>query len=75
MAPTANAGGPYTGTASSAVTFNGSGSYDPQDQTLTYNWSFGDGGVSSGSGDSKPTHYSNGRHIHGHVDGHRYFEP
>ena len=56
MAPTANAGGPYTGTASSAVTFNGSGSYDPQNQTLTYNWSFGDGGVSSGSGDSKPTH-------------------
>jgi PKD repeat protein len=51
--PTANAGGPYTGTAGTAITFNGSGSSDPQGQTLTYAWDFGDGTTGSGV---RPTH-------------------
>ena len=51
--PVANAGGPYTGTVGVAVTFNGAGSSDPQHQTLTYAWNFGDG--TGGSGVS-PTH-------------------
>ena len=51
--PVANAGGPYTGTVGTAVTFNGSGSSDPQGQALTYAWDFGDG--SKGTGVS-PTH-------------------
>jgi PKD repeat protein len=56
-APTANAGGPYTGTAGMAVSFNGSGSSDPQGQTLSYAWGFGDGGTATGA---KPTHtYAN----------------
>ena len=52
-APTANVGGPYTGKTETAVSFNGSGSSDPQGEALTYAWNFGDG--STGAGVS-PTH-------------------
>lgn len=41
--PTASAGGPYTGSEGSAVSFDASGSADPQGQPLTYDWDFGDG--------------------------------
>jgi len=52
--PVADAGGPYTGTEDAIITFNGSGSYDPDDEdTITYSWDFGDG--TTGSGVS-PTH-------------------
>lgn len=53
QAPTANAGGPYSGVPGGAVTFNGSASTDPQNETLSYAWNFGDG--TTGSGIS-PTH-------------------
>ena len=55
-APTADANGPYSGTVNVAITFDGSGSSDPDnldgttsnDQTLTYSWVFGDGNTGSG---------------------------
>ena len=43
LPPVANAGGPYTGTAGTPVSFSGSASKDPQGQSLTYEWNFGDG--------------------------------
>lgn len=54
--PVANAGGPYTGTAGTAITFNGSGSSDPRGETLTYIWDFGDSSTGSGA---NPTHTYN----------------
>jgi PKD repeat protein len=58
VAPVANAGGPYTGLAGAAITFNGSASSDPNSETLTYAWSFGDGSTGTGA---KPTHaYASG---------------
>jgi len=51
--PAADANGPYAGTEDLFVTFDGSGSYDLEDDVLTYAWDFGDG--SSGSG-VNPTH-------------------
>lgn len=46
--PTANAGGPYTAQVNQAITFNGSGSRDPNNQALTYSWNFGDGSTGTG---------------------------
>ena len=47
--PVADAGGSYSGTEDIAITFNGSGSSDPDSgDTLTYAWDFGDGTTGSG---------------------------
>ena len=54
-APTAVPGGPYSAQLPSAVSFDGSGSFDPDaGDTLTYDWDFGDGSA-HGSG-AKPSH-------------------
>ncbi len=48
LPPVARAGGPYTGGVNQTITFNGSGSTDPNGYPLTYNWNFGDGSFGSG---------------------------
>ncbi|MFH1782581.1 MAG: S8 family serine peptidase [Candidatus Omnitrophota bacterium] len=46
--PIADANGPYTGTEDTAVPFDGSGSSDPDGDTITYSWNFGDGNIGTG---------------------------
>jgi hypothetical protein len=47
--PVANAGGTYFGATGRPVQFNGTGSSDPDGgQTLSYAWTFGDGGTANG---------------------------
>jgi len=53
VAPSANANGPYSGTAGLAVSFSSSGSNDADGSVASYAWTFGDGGTSSSP---NPTH-------------------
>ena len=46
--PVANAGGPYTGHINETIFFDGSDSYDPENDTLEYIWIFGDGSNATG---------------------------
>jgi PKD repeat protein len=43
-----DAGGPYEGTAGEEVTFDASGTIDPDEEVAFYEWSFGDGSFGSG---------------------------
>lgn len=46
--PVANAGGPYSGMPGVAVNLSGTKSTDPQGETLTFEWEFGDGTTGTG---------------------------
>lgn len=48
LPPAANAGGPYSGSAGSDITFDGSGSSDPESFPLSYSWDFGDDNFGTG---------------------------
>jgi len=52
--PVADAGGPYSGEAGTTlIQFDGSGSMDPDDNAITFEWEFGDGSTAT---DEMPTH-------------------
>jgi hypothetical protein len=53
LPPVANANGPYTGYVYLPIPFDGTGSYDPDGNIVSYEWDFGDG--TSGGG-PKPSH-------------------
>src|SRR5881396_2294696 len=47
--PTASAGGPYSGDAGQAISFNGASSTDPDNDPLSFAWDFGDGTTGTGA--------------------------
>lgn len=49
VAPTAEAGGPYSGSTGQSITFNGSATDPGTADTRTYAWNFGDGNTGAGA--------------------------
>jgi len=54
-APVADPGGPYLGAINTAISFDGSGSTDADDDPMTYAWTFYEGDIEGGTG-AAPTH-------------------
>jgi PKD repeat protein len=58
--PVAAVGGPYGGSEGAAITFNGSGSSDPDADVITYTWDFGDGSAFAAGVTASHTYVDNG---------------
>ena len=69
-APTANAGSDRTEPVGQGVTFDGSGSTDPDGDPLTYHWDFDDGTTDHGRGGHP--YLCRRWHVHGHPDRQRW---
>jgi len=54
--PVADANGPYSGDVGEIITFDGSGSYDPDGTIVSWHWDFGD--TNTGSGETTTHAYS-----------------
>lgn len=50
ISPVADANGPYSGNVGENITFDGSGSYDPDGNIVSWEWDFGD--TTTGSGET-----------------------
>ena len=59
--PSADPGGPYLGAVNASISFNGSGSSDPDGNPLAYAWEFGD--TTTGTGQT-PAHVYNAAGIY-----------
>ena len=46
--PVSDPNGPYTGTVGASISFDGSGSSDPDGNVVDYSWDFGDGNIGTG---------------------------
>ncbi len=60
VGPSANAGGPYSGQAGTALAVNGSGSIDSTGTITTYDWNWGDGTSTRGSSSQASHTYASG---------------
>jgi PKD repeat protein len=58
--PVSDPNGPYTGTEGAAITFSGSGSYDPDGSIISFAWDFGFGDGNTGTGKSPAYTYAQG---------------
>ena len=56
--PTADPNGPYTGFVGESMTFDGSGSVDPDGSIVAYDWDFGDGTEAADAGPAPMHTYS-----------------